>query len=163
MRKQTIFSIPAIICACLLYWLNCSKPLELEEIEQTPADTIFVPDTVVYVDTVYVDTSYTDTDTLYADTLICARLGSCRREIVWMFFNPEGRFNLEFQAIIERDHPWQTLIIDIDGQEYEWDLSDDLPFSLVRFLERHAIVRITSASPHGYGHAIDVCLRISAA
>jgi hypothetical protein len=143
-------------------------------------DTMFAVDTVYQIDTVFVVDSTSQTDTVFIidtvlqiDTVVviepgdsgpiamCARLSSCRQEIVWMFRNPEGDYRLEFTAASERDNPDQTLVVAIDGEKYFWKPSRDSEFITEQHLEQNAIIRINSKKPPAFGHAIDVCLTVS--
>jgi len=163
MKKIILFLICAVISAGFVYLAKCSKPLNINEIDQVTPDTLYVTDTIVFIDTIFVDTIFIDTiyvDTIFADTLFCARLSSHRQEVVWMIFNQEGLYRLEFQAMPERIQPSQTLIIDIDGQRFPWTPSDSRDFFLETDLEQNALIRITSSPPHAYGQAIDICLRV---
>jgi len=165
MKKLILFSICAITSAGFMYLANCSKPLDINDIDQTTLDTLYVSDTITFIDTVYVDTIFVDTtfvDTIFVDTLFCARLSSHRQEVVWMLFNQEGFYQLEFQALPERIHHLQTLIIDVDGQRFSWVPSDNQKFIIETDLEQNALIRIASVPPHAYGQAIDICLSISA-
>ena len=156
MKKLILFSIWVFICAGFQFLMNCSKPLDsINENGQFPADT--VTDTVAVIDTIVV------IDTIsVADTMFCARLNSQRQEIVWMLQNQEGYFSLEFVAAIEREPNSQTLMIDIDGQQFQWRLAEDLTFMIEMYFEQDAIIRITSNPPHAYGQAVDICLRVRA-
>lgn len=173
MKRFVLFLIWAAINIGFLGLLNCSRPLDIDRITQPSADTVFVPDTIIFNDTLYVDTLYTDTiyvdtlyadtiyaDTIYADTMLCARLDSHRQEIVWLLFNQEQLYRLEFLAATERIRDSQIVVIDIDEEQYYWDLSGSLNFSIERNLDELAIIRITSQQPHSYGQAIDICLRV---
>jgi hypothetical protein len=117
-------------------------------------DTLLSGDTIILVDTVIV----IQIDTLMLPSTFCARLKSCQRPIVWMLQNPAGSYTLEFAAAAERDHPPQALIIEVEGQEYEWQLVDGALYVLDLELPEDAVVRISSKSPHSYGHALDICL-----
>ena len=180
MKRLLPILIWGAISAGCLYYLNCARPLDITEADEMFPDTIFVSDTVTFTDTLYSDTTFIDTliidtlivdtlyidttivDTVYIDSLFCARLGSHRQEIVWMLFNQEGLYRLEFQATAERIRRPQILVIDIDHQQYQWNLSTDLDFIMELNLENHATIRITSVPPHAYGQSIDICLRARA-
>lgn len=159
MKKFVLFLIWAAINIGFLSLLNCSRPLDIDRITQPSADTVFVPDTIIFTDTLYVDTLYVDT--IYADTMPCARLGSHRQEIVWLLFNQEERYRLEFLAATEQISRSPMLVIYIDEERYYWDLSDSLNFTIEQDLDELATIRITSQQPHAYGRAIDICLRVS--
>ena len=162
MKKLILFLICAVISAGFMCLASCSKPLNINEIDQVTPDTLYVSDTIVFIDTIYVDTIFIDTifvDTAFADTFFCARLSSQRQEIVWMLFNQEGPYQLEFQALPERTHS-QTLIIDIDGQRFSWVPSDSRDFTIETELEQNALIRIASIPPHAFGQAVDICLRV---
>jgi len=168
MKKLILLSIWGFVSFGFLYLANCSKPLDIDEIIQAPPDTVFVSDTIIFTDTLYSDTTFVDTlfidttfvDTIYIDTMFCARLSSHRQEIVWMLFNQEGLYQLEFLAITERIRHSQTLVIDIDGQSFSWRPADNNELLIEQNLDQYAAIRIISVPPHAYGQAIDICLRV---
>lgn len=169
MRRAVLIGTWTIISAGFIYLSNCSKPLDINEIGGVSPDTILMYDTVTYTDTLYNDTTIIDTvivdstlvDTVYVDSMFCARLNSYRQEVVWMLFNNEGHYLLEFQTLTERIRHPQTLLIDIDGEQYEWALSDrNREMSIDSYLERNALIRIVTVPPHAYGQAIDICLDV---
>ncbi len=146
MKKLILFSIWVFIFAGFQFLMNCSKPLDsISENEQTSSDTVAVVDTLIF-----------------ADTMFCARLNSQRQEIVWMLQNQEGYFSLEFVAAIERELNSQTLMLDIDDQQFQWRLAEDPRFMIEGYFEQDAIIRITSNPPHAYGQAVDICLSVRA-
>ncbi len=143
-------------------------------------DTVDVVDTIITIDTIiYVDTFYnTDTINIYdtitiVDTVIieipdtsgalmyCARMSSHLKEIVWMFRNPSGDYKLEFTAQSLQNKPIRDIIVEIDGEEFEWqpDIVSELIFDL--HLEEHSTVTIYSTNPRVLGHEIDICLTIT--
>jgi len=146
-------------------------------------DTIIVPDTTIVdtiIDTIIVhDTTVIDTivdtviipDTTLVDTVIiiepgdgqmlCDRLSSAQQEIVWLFRNAEGPFHLEFAALSEREHPTHILTVTIDGQTYDWSLSESLELVLDQNLGPNAMIRIMTSKPPSFGHAIDICLTLT--
>lgn len=166
--KKLILSLSwVVVAAGFIYLVNCSKPLDVGKIIQE-TDTVFVTDTITFSDTLYADTTFIDTlyidstiiDTVFLDTMFCARLNSQRQEIVWMLFNQEGQFHLDFQTLTERIRDSQILLIDIDGSQFHWDLSENRELEIDINLERNALIQITTLPPHAYGQAIDICLRV---
>ncbi len=146
MKKLILFSVWILIFVGFQSLMNCSKPLDsIGESGQTSSDTVAVVDTLII-----------------ADTMFCARLNSQRQEIVWMLQNQDGYFSLEFVAAIERVGNSQTLMIDIDDQQFHWRLAEDPRLMIEMYFEQDAIIRITSIPPHAYGQAIDICLRVRA-
>jgi len=131
-------------------------------------DTIILPDSTI-VDTV-IDTIFLP-DTTLVDTVIivepgnspilCDRLSSAQQEIVWLFRNPEGSYHLEFVALPEREHPTHTLAVTINGQTYDWSLSESLELVLDHNLGSNAMIRIETSKPPSFGHAIDVCVTVT--
>jgi hypothetical protein len=178
MRKIIILFIWLIANLGFLFLVNCSKPLDTDEIIQMPPDTIFVSDTITFTDTLYADTTFIDTliidtliidtlfidttivDTVFIDSMFCARLSSHRQEIVWILFNQSGTYQLDFLAIAERIRRSQTLAVNIDGQSYSWCPADDDELYIEQYLDQYAIIRITSIPPHAYGQPIDICVRV---
>lgn len=138
------------------------------------ADTTVVIDTIILPDTTLVDTII-DTivipDTTLVDTVIivepgdgqmlCDRLSSSQQEIIWLFRYAEGPFHLEFAALPEREHPTHTLTVTIDGQTYNWSLSESLELVLDQNLGSNAMIRILTSKPPSFGHAIDICLTVT--
>jgi hypothetical protein len=128
-------------------------------------DTIIQTDTVIQTDTTYGDTV---TDTVFVGEpgtgeglMLCARLSSAQQEIVWLFRNPGGSYHLEFAALPESEHPTHTLTVTIDGQTYDWSLSESLELVLDQSLGSNAMIRIITSKPPSFGHAIDVCLTVT--
>jgi hypothetical protein len=135
---------------------DCSQPLESPfENGQNSPDTIIITDTVRITDT---------TEIIIPDTgssqILCARLSSHRKEIVWMFRNDPGAYSLDFRAAVERDNPSRTIVIDIGQQRYFWPLLESLEYLIEPELEQDATIKITSIPPHAFGQAIDICLII---
>jgi hypothetical protein len=132
-------------------------------------DTVVVIDTIVNIDTLVVIDTTSDVDTIFIDPsgpggfgVVCARLSSAQKEIVWMFRNAEGTYLLEFVASVERAHPNQTLSVDIDGQTFLWNPLENSEYITEQLLGQHAVIRITPNKPMSLGHAIDICLTVSA-
>jgi hypothetical protein len=145
-RKLILVMIWIFICAGARGLINCSKPLDSnDENGQASGETIVVIDTVVV-----------------ADTMFCGQLGSHRQEIVWLLQNEEGHFALEFMGETEREFRSQTLLIDIDDQQFWWHLAENSELMTEQELGRDASIRITSIPPHAYGQAIDICLKLEA-
>jgi hypothetical protein len=146
MRKLILVTIWIFVCAGAQGLINCSKPLDsIDENGQASGETVVVIDTVVV-----------------ADTMFCGRLSSHRQEIVWLLQNEEGRFVLEFMVEVEREVRSQTLLIDIDDQQFWWHLAENSKFTTEQELGQDASIRITSIPPHAYGQAIDICLKLEA-
>jgi hypothetical protein len=173
MKNYISFTLWAAICAGFIYLANCSKPLDIDRIQEISPDTVFVSDTIIFTDTTIVDTVIIDTtiidtvyidttfiDTVYVDSMYCARLSSHRQEIVWILFNQPGTYQLEFLAIAERIRRSQSLVIDIDGTSYTWQPGINFEFSIEQNLDQYAVIRVTSTPPHAYGQAIDICLNV---
>jgi len=170
---------------------NCSQPLESSDltggIAPTPGtkvdtlfvvDTVIIPhggkvDTVIVVDTIIQVDTVTVADTTIVDTVIviepgsgdskmlCARLSSARQEIVWLFRNTEAQYHLEFAALPERDQPTHILRVTIDGQVYEWHLTESVELILDQTFSPNAIISIITSKPPSFGHAIDICLTVT--
>lgn len=125
-------------------------------------DTIWVVDTVGIIDTVVViDTVMVEIPTLDSQ-FVCARISCNQKEIVWLLRNQAGLYRLEFAGEVENDQPVQTLKIDIDGAEYLWNPAADVEFVKELTLGKNATIRITPKKPPAFGHAIDICLKITA-
>ncbi len=133
-------------------------------------DTVIIIDTTILFDTLTVYDTTTIVDTVIIvepDTMntgyICGRLGAHRKDLVWMFQNDAGTILFEFKANSEYDHPTQVLTIDIDGQEYVWDLEEAIELAFDQELSENAMIRIVPDKPSAYGHEVDICLTISPA
>jgi hypothetical protein len=75
---------------------------------------------------------------------------------------PEGSYILEFVASTEKFRPSRTLSLSIDGQTLVWNPLKNPEYVIEQRLSRHATMRITSNKPLSLGHAIDICLTVSA-
>jgi hypothetical protein len=127
MKKLIAISFWAIVCLGYLYMMNCSKPLDsVNHTQLANADSLYVADTIIVGDTIIV-----------VDTMYCGRLNAQRQEIVWMLFNQEGLYQLEFAAISERLNDTRTLVIDINDQEFYWMLEDNLEFIIEQNLNEN--------------------------
>ncbi len=121
-------------------------------------DTIAIFDTVMHIDTVFINGH----DTCEGSKMVCSRIASNQQEIIWMFRNLEGIYHLEFSATTERSHPTQTLNLNIDGHDFAWSTADNPEFITDLHLGPNAKIVITSNKPGAFGHAIDVCLTMTA-
>ena len=131
-------------------------------------DTIMIIDTLDYMDTVYVVDTVNNIDTVFiyiTDTTqsqtICSRISSCRKKIVWMLRNQEGKYKLEFTASQDGKCPVQTLYLYIDGHEYRWKPVEDPELIKELYLEENSTIRIKTYKPPAFGHTIYICLTIS--
>jgi hypothetical protein len=167
--------------------LSCAQPLSdppaptngsNSGVDRT--DTITVRDTLIIVDTIVVNDTITIADTIVvndtitiADTVIvplpdsgdsnkvCAQLGASQKELVWLFVNEPGEYKLEFRALTENLKPAQVLVVNIDGETFEWKPSENTELTLERNLVNRATVRISPKNPSAFGHAIDICLWVT--
>lgn len=151
-----------LACAVLLvgiqFLVNCSTPLDsISGASPFPSDTVTIVDTVIQIDTVII--TEPDSSGLF---FVCSRLSAGQQEIVWLFRNEEGMFHLEYAASAEFDQPTQLVIVDIDGEQFEWRPSSNPEFILDHNLEENATMRITLDQPPSFGHAIDICLTLTA-
>jgi hypothetical protein len=128
-------------------------------------DTVVVMDTMSFVDTVVVTDSVFRIDTVFVtipDTSecgrMCSQMSSSQSQITWLLDNAAGLHRLDFAALIERNKPPQTLILDIDGSTYEWTVQESSDFSVEINLPDHATIIITVDQPKALGHSIAVCM-----
>ena len=155
---KTIGFITLVIAAFALQVLfNCSSPLDVNDLSDGSAapETVFVHDTTIVIDTIIVvvpDTGFSQ--------LRCSSIEGPHAEILWLLMNEAGNYAIEFQASVERSHPEQTLSLNIDGQEFQWDLQTTELLFEGFFLREDTEVRITTVPPHARGHSITVCMRI---
>ncbi|MEW6051769.1 MAG: hypothetical protein AB1644_12020 [Candidatus Zixiibacteriota bacterium] len=181
MKRLHVVAILAMLAASFQLLVNCSKPLEsIDGQSQTPGvivrvdtivltDTVIQTDTVVNTDTIIQTDTVVDVDTVYielpdscASQTQCARLNCYRKEIVWMFENPEGQFHLTFTARLDKDQPPQTLLVKINDQSYEWTPVDARVLEVDTRLSADASVVIKPENPQAFGHAIDICVTLTA-
>ena len=159
LRAIMLIAVPLMLC--------CSDPLRSSQQSPTPSgpgrvDTLVIIDTVVVIDsTSHVDTVIIIKPGSGEPQLLCSRIASNQKDIVWMFRNPPGRYRLEFQASTERDKPEQSLTVTIDGHDFVWAVGEDPEFITELLLGERTTVRITSNVPPASGHAIDICLTIT--
>ena len=93
--------------------------------------------------------------------MFCSTLSSYHRRIVWLLFNPDGYYELEFRAAIDgMTSCIPTLLIEVDDQHYTWRLSDGLHYAIDQHLDPYATVKITSDPPHVYGKEVDICMNV---
>lgn len=175
MKNKISLAVWLILLIGIQFLINCSNPLEgIDEAKPVPpgpndtVDTIIDYDTILVVDTLTVVDTLIVTDTVIIvepgpgdSGMVCARLTSVIQEIVWLFRNSEGMFKLEFAAAVERDHPVQTLTVDIDGEEFIWKPAEDSEFIENMHLDQNAVIRINPKKPPSLGHSIDICLTVT--
>jgi hypothetical protein len=149
---KKLISLLSCIAAFITIQLlaNCSQPLD-----SNPGSGQSFPDTVYVTDT----TAVADTITI-VETMYCDRLNWYHREIIWMLQNREGLFRVEFVASTDREPPLPPLLIEIDDQQFLWDLEDSLEYVIEQFIERNASVRIAYASLQTCSKPIDVCFKV---
>ena len=129
-------------------------------------DTFIVTDTIIAVDTIILTDTLTITDTvIIVDTLIisptyCASLSSSQKTVTWMLQNHAGTYSLEFQASGDNNDPKEILLVEIDGVLHEWRPYDNPKMALELNLDESAIAVISAKSPHAFGHALDICLKV---
>jgi hypothetical protein len=166
--KRTYIIAGLFPLAVAIQWLlSCADPLQ--QIGQSPlsppgshTDTIYSFDTLVVFDTiVHIDTVVISESDHCQPSRHCSTIGAGHHKIVWLLRNSEGRFRLDFAALAERNKPVQTVIVEIDGQKFEWSPAKNEEFSTEMHLGQNAIVRIISDQPCAFGHAIDICLTVT--
>ncbi|UCD63993.1 MAG: hypothetical protein JSW34_00775 [Candidatus Zixiibacteriota bacterium] len=169
MRRTILLAVWAVICLGVYLFVNCSDPLD--SIDQdgwdpigpiTDVDTIIEYDTVTVTDTV----TYVDTLIIYEPQpgdpqTVCSIILDNLREVIWMFRNDEGTYRLLFEAAAAREFTFRTLMVDIDGQFFEWNPSKDPEFTRELPVSQNATIRILADQPMLLGHQVDVCLTIS--
>jgi len=130
-------------------------------------DTVIVsrPDTVAIVDTIYQTDTLTIVDTIYVanDTsqLLCGRIESCQKEIVWLLQNEPGQYHLSFASLIEKNQPPQSLTVQIGDSAFSWNTATDDNLSVDMWLAANATITITSQKPPARGHAVYICLSMT--
>ena len=150
MKRLVLLAVWAVMSIGIQSFVNCSSPLESTSgSDSAPTGPVIIVDTVIVV---MPDTS--------GSLMICSRLNSYQQEIVWLFRNQAGLFRLEFSALTEQEHPSQTLSVDIDGQQFQWQPAESAEFILEHDLEQNALMQIVSNKPPSFGHAIEICLTV---
>ncbi|MFH1700752.1 MAG: hypothetical protein ABIE07_09220 [Candidatus Zixiibacteriota bacterium] len=173
MKKLIICAVWALLLVGSVIFVNCSNPLESDDVtgaDPVPnIDTLFSVDTLVVIDTLtQIDTiTLIDTITIIESgagqsQIICGRISSVRKDIVWMFRNPEGIYDLEFAVLIDKDKPARELTLNLDGREFIWDPENNPELIMEVFLSQNAMFFIKANKPPSCGHAIDICLTITA-
>ncbi|MEE9442396.1 MAG: hypothetical protein V3V99_06990 [candidate division Zixibacteria bacterium] len=173
MKKPIICAVWTLLLTGSIIFVNCSNPLESSDLAGTDPvpsiDTLFSIDTLHTIDTLtQIDTlTIIDTITIIEpgigeSQIVCGRISTTQKDLVWMFRNPEGTYNLEFTALTDRDKPAQELALDIDGQEFLWNPGENPELITELILSQNAVFRITTNKPPSLGHAIDICLSITA-
>lgn len=119
-------------------------------------DTIIVTDTVIYVDTVII---YEPGDG--QPQTVCSIILANLNEIIWMFRNQAGDYNLTFEATAARDFTFRTLTVEVDGQQFTWNPSDNPVFDLQLYVNANATIRVFPDQPVLAGHEITICLTIA--
>jgi hypothetical protein len=174
-RKVILLAFWALLTAGILLFANCSNPLEITGQDGlapvgpvTEVDTVYSVDTLTMIDTLTIVDTLTEVDTVIIvepdpgqPQTVCSILLANLREIIWMFHNQEGEYRLEFVASQSREFCMYTLLVDIDGQQFQWDLVDGAEFVQVLYLNEYATIRVTPDQPLLLGHQVDLCLTIS--
>ncbi|UCC43966.1 MAG: hypothetical protein JSU65_12765 [Candidatus Zixiibacteriota bacterium] len=163
MTRIIILALGVVIIIGALFLANCSNPLDTYGQDgpgQTGpgiiVDTVIVIDTITVVDTVIIhEPDPGDWQT------VCSILRANLNEIVWLFCNQEGLFHLEFAATAEREFSFRTLVVNIDGEEFVWNPTDDPVFSGEMYLQEEASIRVMPNPPCLLGHEIEICLTVS--
>jgi hypothetical protein len=137
-------------------------------------DTVRQIDTTVRFDTVHiVDPHYIYDTVMLVDTVtivvpdvcepepFCGELSSCDKDLIWMFRNEAGDYRLEFSGYAEKDQPLQTIIVNIDGTDYEWQAATDPLWITELNLPANTTITIGLTKPLAYGHAISICLKMT--
>jgi len=130
-------------------------------------DTVIVtkPDTISIVDTIYQTDTLTVVDTVIVTTdtsrMMCGRIESCQKEIVWLLQNASCEYRLSFAAYIEKDQPPQSLTVQIDDSVFSWNTADSESMAVDMWLNDNAAITIISQKPPARGHAVYICLSLS--
>lgn len=173
MRKFIICSIWGFLLIGSMMLVNCSNPLRSSDLSGTGPvpglDSIFSFDTLHVIDTLtqYDTLMIVDTITIIEpgtgqSQILCGRISATRKDLVWMFRNPEGDYKLEFTAFTERDKPIQELKVVIDSHEVIWNPGDNPELLTNLLLSQNTALFISALKPPSLGHSIDICLTISA-
>ncbi|MEW6411262.1 MAG: hypothetical protein AB1483_02180 [Candidatus Zixiibacteriota bacterium] len=160
---DTVIIVDTVIDVDTLYIIDTL--IEIDTIIQI--DTLINEDTVYVVDTINIVDTVTIVDTLYivepdpgGFSSVCSIIHANLREIIWMFGNEAGNYNLTFTATATRDFTFRWLIITVDGQEYYWNPMEVYEFKVDGYLDEDAVIRIKPDQPLLLGHEVDVCLKI---
>lgn len=166
MKRFILFLLVASLWCVAHSFVGCADPMQ--NVTQSPApppgathDTVSTVDTVVVIDTVIqVDTVIVVVPDTGTSTQLCSRIGSGQHEIVWILQDQDGLYTLDFVAMVARDQPVQSVVVDIDGKKFSWSPSKNPEFVTIQHLSPHAVIRIFSTQPCAFGHPIDICLAV---
>ena len=167
MKKTVAFILLAGGFFLIQLHTTCSKPLKsLADYDQNPPpETLFVVDTISSVDTLIIVDTLITSDTIFIEIpdsggteLLCGRLNSYRQEIVWIFRNQEQVYRLELIAVLERNQPQRTLMVEIEGQHIIWPVTDNNQIIIEGLLTQNTTMIISTLQPRALGQAIDICL-----
>jgi len=111
---------------------------------------VFLPDTVI----VYLP----DTTT---SGVMCTRLGSQQKEIIWLLRTPAGQYRLEIASYVESGQPPQYVTLVVDGVSYDWLPRDQPDFVIETDLSQYPVIQILPDKPGAFGHSIDFCLSVT--
>ncbi|UCG62269.1 MAG: hypothetical protein JSV52_03020 [Candidatus Zixiibacteriota bacterium] len=155
MKRLLMLMLAMLVAMPVLMLPNCSDPLESitdpEPYPPRPVDTVYITDTVYII-----EPGPGETQT------VCSILLSNLYEIIWMFHNSEGTYDLHFDAVPVRDFTFRTLTVDIDGQQFEWPVGQTLEFTAEGlYLNAFATIKILTDQPCLQGHEVDICLTIA--
>lgn len=126
-------------------------------------DTFVISDTTVITDTVFISDTVTVFDTVVvgsAGVVICSEISSAQHKIDWTFLAVPAEYHLAFEATADRDKPTKALTIEVNGEMFNWDLtqSDNLDFDF-QFTQSTTII-IMPDPPNGFGNGVSLCLTL---
>lgn len=131
-------------------------------------DTILVNDTIFRIDTITVVDTIVRVDTVTIGDPVdcnpepfCGKLSSCDKDLIWLFRNAAGTYRLEFSGFAEKDQPLQTIVLNINGVDYNWQAATNPLWIKELTLPANTTIKIGLTKPPAYGHAISICLQMT--
>lgn len=126
-------------------------------------DTFVISDTTIITDTVFISDTVTVFDTVVvgsAGVVICSEISSAQHKIDWTFLAVPAEYHLAFEATADRDKPTKALTIEVNGEMFNWDLtqSDNFDFDF-QFTQSTTII-IMPDPPNGFGNGVSLCLTL---
>lgn len=136
-----------------------------------PSDTVFTPCDTCPPDTVFIDTCDAcecDTlppDTVYIDrpTTICGQIRASQKSLEIPLVNESGGYLLQVHMTADKPKPQQTVDLTVDGILVESvEALADTSFEVKTSLKKNAILVFKPNIPPASGHAIHICVTITA-
>ena len=126
-------------------------------------DTVIISDTTIITDTFFISDTVTVFDTVTvgsAGVVICSEISSKQHKIDWTFLAVPAEYHLAFEATLDRNNPTKALTIDVNGQMFYWDLTQNNNFDFDFEFTQSTTIIIMPDPPNGYGNGVGLCLTL---